>query len=166
MTTRDLTRLALLAAVSLILFVLEAAAPRPLPWMKLGLGNVAVLMALMLYDLRGALAVASIKILVGGLVTGAFAGPSFALAAGAGITSLLFMAGGQWLAGQKLSAVGLSVLGAGAHQVSQLLLASIFLGHPGLLGLLPLFVVSGIVAGGLTGIVAHFAVQRLQAASA
>ena len=162
MTTRDLTRLALLCAVALILFVFEAAAPRPLPWLKLGLGNVAVLMALLLYDFRGAFAVTAIKILVGSLVTGAFAGPSFVLASGAGLASLLLMAGGRRMASNRLSAVGLSILGAGAHQVTQLLLASIYLGHPGLLGLFPLFVVSGIVSGGLTGVVAHFAVQRLR----
>lgn len=163
MTTHRLTRLALLSGVALILFVLEAAAPRPLPWMKLGLGNIAVVMALVLYETRGALGVTTIKILVGSLVTGSFAGPAFVLATGAGFASLLLMSGSRRLAPQRLSLVGLSIVGAVVHQVAQLLLASVYLAHPGLLRLMPLFIVSGMATGGLTGIIAHYALQRLQA---
>ena len=47
--TRKLTRLGLLTAMALILFLVEATLPRPLPWMKLGLGNAAVLAALLLF---------------------------------------------------------------------------------------------------------------------
>ena len=47
--TTSLARLALVAGTALVLFVIEAAVPRPLPWMKLGLGNGAVLLALMLF---------------------------------------------------------------------------------------------------------------------
>ena len=47
--TSALARLALVAGTALVLFVIEAAVPRPLPWMKLGLSNGAVLLALMLF---------------------------------------------------------------------------------------------------------------------
>jgi len=166
-STRHLTRLALLAAVALILFVFEAVVPRPLPWMKLGLGNAAVLMALILFDWRGAAAVTVIKVFVGSLLTGAFSGPTFVLACGASMTSLLLMAGGLQVGRSRvrslgLSAVGLSILGACTHQVTQLALASLYLGHPGLVGLAPLFIASGLLAGAMTGLIAHFAVQRLQ----
>jgi len=54
--TRRLTRLGLLTAMALVLFLVEAALPRPLPWMKLGLGNAAVLAALLLFGAGPALA--------------------------------------------------------------------------------------------------------------
>ena len=166
MTTRQLTRLALLAALALILFVLEVAIPRPLPWMKIGLGNTAVLIALVMFDWRSAAAVMLIKVLVGSLVTGAFGGPSFVLAAGSSVASLVLMATSLSLGERWLSILGLSVVGACVHQVSQLCIASVYLGHDGLWGLLPLFIVSGVIAGSMTGLVAYFACRQLQGAQA
>lgn len=166
MTTRRLTRLALLAAAALILFVIEAAAPRPLPWMKIGLGNTAVLVALVLFDWRGASGVMLIKVLVGSLVTGALGGPAFVLAGGSSIVSLVLMAAGLRIGGTRVSVLGLSVLGASAHQITQLTIAAVYLGHAGLWRLLPLFIISGVVTGALTGLIAHFACERLASATA
>ena len=49
------------------------------------------------------------------------------------------------------------------HQVAQLLVAAVYLGHFGLLGLLPMFLLSGVLSGLLTGLATYFALQRLVA---
>lgn len=159
--TRRLTRLGLLTAMALVLFLVEAALPRPLPWMKLGLGNAAVLAALLLFGAGPALAVSVIKLLVGGLLGGGLAGPAFVIGASAGVTSVAAMALLWRLAPRLLSPVGLSVAGALVHQVTQLAVAAGYLGHPGLFYLLPMFLVSGVVTGMLTGLVTYFALRRL-----
>ena len=157
----QVVRLGLLCGVGLALYVLEAAAPRPLPWMKLGLSNVAVLLALVLYGPLAGLAVAASKVLVGGLLSGALAGPASVIGGGATAASLVAMSlPRRWLPGM-LSPVGLSLLGAVAHQVSQLVLARVYLAHGGLYALLPLFLVTGLLSGGLTGLVALGALRRL-----
>ena len=58
-------RLGLLAAAASILFILESLAPRPLPWMRLGLGNLPVLIALLAYGPGPALSVSMVKLFLG-----------------------------------------------------------------------------------------------------
>ena len=164
--TRKLTRLGLLTAMALILFLVEAALPRPLPWMKLGLGNAAVLAALLLFGAGPALAVSLTKLLVGGLLSGGLAGPAFVIGASAGVASVAAMALLMRLAPRLLSPVGLSVAGALVHQCTQLAVAAGYLGHTGLFSLLPMFLVSGVVTGLLTGLVTYFALRRLVGADA
>jgi heptaprenyl diphosphate synthase len=164
--TRRLTRLAMLAALALVLFLVETALPRPLPWMRLGLSNSAVLAALLLFGAGPALVVACTKLLVGGLLSGSLGGPAFVIGSIAGITSLVAMALFWRLAPRLFSPVGLSVLGAVVHQCVQLMVAATYLGHAGLYTLLPMFLVSGVLTGTLTGFAAYFALQRLAVSSA
>ena len=117
----DVARLGLLASAAIVLFVFEALAPRPLPWMKLGLGNLPVLLSLLSFGSGPALAVTSIKLVVGGLLSGGFAGPAFVIGGGAGLVSLLVMALIKRYTGRLFSVVGLSIWGALAHQLCQLI---------------------------------------------
>ena len=161
MGTRDLTRLAIITSLGLILFVLESLAPRPLPWMKLGLGNSAVLAALLLFGPIPAVAVSVVKILAGSLMTGSIGSPAFVIGGGAGIASVSVMAIMHRLTPGLFSAVGLSVAGAVVHQLSQLALAFIYIGHSALLSYGPVFVISGLVSGALIGVVVHFSVTQI-----
>ena len=159
---RRITRLGLLASAGLILYVLESLAPRPLPWMKLGLGNIAVVLGLLLYGPAGAFAVSLVKLVGGGMVTGGMGSPGFAIAAAAGLGSLGAMAITHRAAPGMFSPVGLSVLGAVAHQVCQLGAAYLYVQHAGLFRLLPLFLVTGLVTGALTGLTAFWVWRRLE----
>ena len=162
MSTRVLTRLALLTAVALILYIVESAVPRPLPWMKLGLGNAPVLAALLLFGAGPALAVALAKVVLGGLLGGGLAGPAFAIGGGAAVASWATMALLRRFLARAFSPVGLSIAGAVVHQLTQLAIAAAYLGNAGLVHLLPLFLVSGVLSGAATGLATYFALQRLQ----
>lgn len=164
MNARRLTRLGLLTAMALILFLLESALPRPLPWMRLGLANAPVLAALLLFGPGAALAVGLAKLLVGGLLSGGLAGPAFVIGGAAGIVSIVVMIGLRGLLSGLFSPVGLSVAGALAHQLTQLAVAAAYLGHMGLFQLLPMFLISGVLSGWLTGLATYFALRRLVAA--
>ena len=69
MKLKKLLYLALLTAVSLILFLVEnqIPAPVPVPGVKLGLGNVIVVSVLFLYGPKEALAVLTVKLLLSAL---------------------------------------------------------------------------------------------------
>ena len=162
LSARELTRLGLLAGAGLILFLLEAVAPRPLPWMKLGLGNLPVVVALELFGGGPAIAVAVVKIVAGGLVSGGFASPAFAIGGGAGIASVAAMALAHRMTPGLFSLVGVSVLGAVTHQLTQLLIARVYLHHAGLLDFLPLFMLTGLVTGFAIGLIAHWCAARLR----
>ena len=89
---RRLVHLALLASVGLILFMFEGILPRPFPWLKIGLGNVASLLALFLYGAGGALAVTGIRVFLGSLLIGTFLSPAFLLSSGGALASWAVMA--------------------------------------------------------------------------
>jgi len=157
-----MARLGLMGSAAVVLFVLEGLAPRPLPWMKLGLGNLPVLVSLLVYGGGPALSVSAVKLLVGGLISGSLAGPAFVLAAGAGLASLLVMAAVRRTTGGMFSPVGLSILGALTHQLVQLVLAYVYVGQVGLFALLPLFLLSGLLSGALIGLLAFWTLDQFR----
>jgi len=156
----DAARLGLMASAAIVLFTFESLVPKPLPWMKLGLGNLPVLVALVSFGGGPALAVSAIKLVVGGLLSGGFAGPAFVIGGGAGLASWLVMVAVRRMGG-LFSVVGLSIWGALAHQLSQLVLAAGYIGHSGLFALLPLALFSALVSGGAIGLLAWWTLEQL-----
>ncbi len=159
-----MTRIGLLGSVGLILFVFEGLAPRPLPWMKLGLGNLAVLLGLLVYGFSAGLIISLLKLSIGGLLSGSLGGPAFVIGGGAGLASLLAMGAVRKGTGRLFSPIGLSIIGALVHQTSQLLLAYIYVGQAGIFSLLPLFLATGLVSGALIGLLVYWCLEKLQAA--
>ena len=159
-STRRLTRIGLLAAAAVVLFVFEGLAPRPLPWMKLGLGNLPVMLALMGYGPLAALAVSVLKLFMGGLLSGSLANPAFFIGAGAGMCSWLVMSVARVLGRSIFSAVGLGIWGALTHQLAQLALAHLYIGQWGMWTLLPVALLGGLISGILIGLLAHWVYDR------
>jgi heptaprenyl diphosphate synthase len=160
---KSVAHLGLLGSLAVILFMVETLVPRLLPSMRLGLGNAAVLLALLLYGWRAGLTVSLVKILLGGLLSGGLFGPAFVIGGGAGLASMTVMGGThQWMRG-RFSPIGLSVLGAVTHQSVQLALAyGIYIRSESLLALLPLFWVGGLLSGGVIGILVYWVVEKLR----
>jgi heptaprenyl diphosphate synthase len=161
MKTSDLTRLGIITSLGLILFVLESLAPRPLPWMKVGLGNSAVLVALILFGPVQAIAVSVVKILAGSLMIGSIGSPAFVIGGGAGMASVSVMALLHRSLPGLFSTVGLSVAGAVVHQFAQLALAFVYIGHGALFSYVPIFAISGLISGTLIGLVVHFCLAQI-----
>ena len=154
--TQRLARISLLAAAAVVLYVFEGLAPRPLPWMKLGLGNLPVVLALMAYGPVAALIVSALKLLLGGVLSGALAGPAFLIGAGAGACSWLVMSVVWTVAPRLFSPVGLAIWGALAHQLAQLVLAYLYIGQWGVFSLLPIALLGALISGILIGLLAQW----------
>lgn len=154
MNTRKTVRLALLVAAGLTLFVFESSIPKPLPWLRLGLANVATLLALYLFGVKEALIVASLRALLGSVIVGGLFSPSFLFSFLGGLFSAGLMAFVYTYLDEIFSVIGVSIWGALAHNVTQLALAmAIFVHRWEMLYLMPLFLVSTVVTGFLTGFV-------------
>ena len=153
--------LALLTAVSLILFVLEnqIPAPVPVPGVKLGLGNVIVVCVLFLYGRREALAVLLVKVLLSAILTGNLGALAYSLTGG--LLSLGAMCLLKGLLNEK-QLWAASVIGAMFHNLGQLLAAMFIAGTPGLIAYLPVLLLSGMVTGLFTGLAAQAVVRRLR----
>lgn len=158
--TRRLTRLALLTALSLILFVVEQQIPLPIaiPGVKLGLANVVSLFTLYAFSRREAAAVLGVRILLGNLVCGSVSAMLYAAAGGAACLAVLCALRGlipprrAWVLG---------ILSAMAHILGQMAVAVAILGTSLVLAYLPVLLLSAMVTGAFTGTLVTLVLDRL-----
>ncbi|MEQ1438654.1 Gx transporter family protein [Fontimonas sp. SYSU GA230001] len=154
------------AALAIVIHVIEAGFPSPVPGVKPGLANVVTLIVLVRYSLRLALWVALLRVLVGSLLVGSFLAPGFWLSlCGAGASLAALALGTAWsrtVPALRLSPLGLSVLSALAHMAGQFAVAyGVFVPHPGLLRLLPPLLTAALLFGLATGGAAQAILRHL-----
>ena len=151
--------MALLTAIALIIFIVEARIPAvvPLPGVKLGLANIVTVFAVFLLGPREAAAILACRVFLGAVFAGNFSTIFYSAAGGAlaiGVTILLrkILTNKQiWVAG---------CLGAMAHSVGQVGMSILITGTPGLIVYLPPLAAISIVTGLFTGLCAQFLVNR------
>lgn len=155
------TRTALLAAFGLVMFLLETALPRPLPWAKPGLANIATLLALYALGSKSAWAVTLIRISLGSFILGTFFSPGFWLSFAGGLLSCGVMIMLHRFGPRRFSVLGISLAGALAHVLAQIILAGILIVRRfEILYLLPLMLWPALVAGLAVGIAAFLLLER------
>lgn len=149
---QHLTNVSLLASAALVLSYLESMVPLPvtLPGVKLGLGNVAVVVALFSLGPRSAGGVAFAKVIASGLLFGSPIMMAYSLGgtllAFAGMLALQLTA--------KAGPVAVSMAAAVLHNVGQISVAALLLENSSVfLSLAPLSV-AACATGALTGAVA------------
>lgn len=146
--TKKLTLCAIFTALALGLSFVERFIPLPifLPGIKLGLANVVTLVALCILDRRSAFAILTARCLLGSLF-GGLTGLAFSLSGGLVSLGVMTLA----LGSKKLSLYGVSVLGAAAHNIAQILVAMGLMASPLVGAYLPWLLVASVVTGVLTG---------------
>lgn len=151
-STLQLCRTGMLAAVALVLSVLENMIPDlpfVLPGMKLGLSNIAVMFALEMCPLLSALALVAVKAFFALVTRGATA---FLMSLAGGLLSALGMYLLIHCKKPVFGALGIGILGAFAHNMGQLL-AAFLLVSDAVYVYLPLLSALSVVTGALTGLV-------------
>jgi len=149
---RKIALLAAFVSIGVVLFLFEEFLPRPLPFLKIGLGNIVNLLAIYTLGLTDALTVGVMRVVIGSLVAGKFLSPIFLLSLGGSITSIIGMWCCKFMGKNFVTPFGVSILGAFFHNLTQLLLASIIVVHNyGILYLTPYFCIASIITGGFTG---------------
>lgn len=152
-----------LLAVASVLGLVEAALPGLffLPWLKLGLANVAVVVALAVSGGRTAALVSLGRVAIVGFAAGTLGSPAFLISGAGAVVSLTVM----WAlsrASGVFSPVGWSAAGSVAHVVAQFGAAAWLLGTWSIVSLAPLSVLVALPLGALTGSLARVVVSRLQ----
>ena len=160
MKTKKLTAMALLTAVALIIFVVEAQIPAlvPIPGIKLGLANIITVFAVFTFGSWEATLILAVRIFLGAVFAGNFSTILYSAAGGAlaiGVTILLK----RILTMKQLWVAG--TLGAIAHSIGQVAMAALLVRTPELfLFYLPVLVICSILTGTFTGLCAQFLVNR------
>ncbi|HQU71568.1 MAG TPA: Gx transporter family protein [Calditrichia bacterium] len=150
-----------LIVIGLLLFLFEAFLPKPLPWMKFGLANIATLIALYWMGFRAAFTVAFFRILIGAVFTGTMFTPGFLLSLSGGFLALAAMGVLHRL--RIFGIVSVSVAGALAHNAGQLLVAAYLLfANNMVLYIAPYLLASGVFTGVVIGYLSWRVLQRLE----
>lgn len=160
--SREVALGASLLAVACVLGLVESALPTlPVaPWLRLGLANIAVVVALEIGRTRVAAAVSVGRVVIVSLATGSMMTPPFAMALCGALASLLVMYGAQRLI-PGLSPIGWSAAGSAAHVAAQFGAAALLLGTGSVVALAPPSVLLALVFGALVGSLARIAVSRV-----
>ena len=155
--TRELTLLALLAALAMVLSYLESLLPSVgIPGVKLGLANVAVICALYRLGFGRAVAVSLVRVATVSLLFASF--PALAYSAAGAVVSLAVMA--LIKRGGSFSRLGVSVAGGVSHNLGQVAMAVVLLGTRRVLWLLPVLLLSGTLTGAAIGLASGALLDR------
>jgi len=162
--TKQVALCALLIALALGLSYVERFIPLqlvvPLPGVKLGLANIVTLMALYFLGPRTAFTVLVLRCFLGSLFGGGISGLAFSLTGG-----LLAMCSMALLRRVPfLSVYGVSVCGAAAHNLGQILAAMVLLGSAYVAAYLPLLLTVAVGTGLVTGAACAGSFRALKAA--
>ncbi len=154
---QNIHKTALLVSLACVLQISEALIPHPIPGLRLGLANVITLIALVTMGFGYALEITVLRALLSSFIMGTFMSPAFILSFSAGVVSTFVMGFFYWLSclykRRRISIVGISVLGALAHNLTQLYLAYLILvKHPGIFVFVPWLCIGAVVMGWLTGV--------------
>ena len=160
--TMRLVLTGLIFALALILTVIENSfppLPLPVPGVKFGLSNIAVMYALFFLSKGQAYTIAILKALFVFATRGLIAA---LLSLCGGLLSLTLMLVILLLFRDRLSYLAISVSGAVAHNIGQFVAITFIYTGFYLLAYLPLLLVSGVIAGIITATLLRFIIPALK----
>lgn len=163
-----------LCAICLFLAAVENAIPKPLPFLRLGLANLPVILGLFLLHRREVLSIVLFKVIAQGVISGTLLSYIFIFSAGGSFASALAMMGIYEIFGKKdvrkdltnerkffhVSAVGISLAGSLANTLTQLILARFFLFGENTKYVAPILLISGLVTGLVLGVFTELFMQK------
>ena len=159
-TTNRITRLALLTAIALTIFMVEAQLPSPipLPGVKLGLANIVTVWVMFTYGPKDAGMVLFARIFLGAVFSGQMS--TILYSGGGGLLAWLVLILMKKVVGKSQIWLA-SPISALFHNLGQLLVASAVMKSWAVMAYLPYLVLSGVIAGFFTGWCAQFLLGRL-----
>lgn len=150
--------LTLFVLLSLYLSLLETFIPKPFPWMKLGLANIITIFVMEKFGFRMAMETALLRIFIQSLTLGTLFSPGFIISSLSGLSAISVM-GFLFRFRSNLSLIAISSFSAMIHNLMQLIVVyfllyrNISIYSRGVLILVMVFLLIGIISGGITGFI-------------
>ena len=156
---RQITTMGMLVALAMVLGFVETLIPINLgiPGMKLGLANIVVVVALFLFDVKTAVVVSILRIILIAMTFGNMSMMFYSIA-GASLSLLSMIAISKI---KSFSLISVSIDGGIMHNVGQIICAAFVVRTNGVFTYLPVLMIAGLVSGALIGIVAGLILVRL-----
>lgn len=162
LSTRKLSILAFLLAVSILLSLIEASIPIAwiFPGFKIGLANIISLYVLYAFGLKEMVLISYVRITLSSLLTGSFLAVSFFISFCG--TTLAIAAMAAAYASGWFSIYGVSLAGAAAHMTGQVLFVSFLYQSFVFQFLLPFLLAFSALSGLLTAWISQIMLRRLR----
>ncbi len=147
--------IALLGGMSMFLSAVEFLFPKPVPFMRLGLANLPLLLGLEILSPSSYALLVALKVLGQALVNGTLASYVFLFSFfGSALSAAVMFLCHRFLKG-RISMIGISLMGALSSNAIQITLSILFIFGKSAWRILPLFLGLGLVAGLLMGVFAQ-----------
>jgi len=146
---------ALFSACALFLSTIEYMIPKPIPFMRLGLANIPLIIALGIFSNREYFLLLVLKVLGQGLISGTIFSYIILFSLAGSISSALIMLAIYTVFKEKVSRVGISIGGALGSTMSQLLISRLILFKEATYVIAPLFLFSGLISSIILGLFAQ-----------
>lgn len=161
-TVHKITIFSFLLGIGIILHFLEMYISIPVGgyMMKPGISNIVVLLCIYLLSFRDAIFLAFSRGLLSGLFEPTINGITVCITFGGIILSLLFMGLVYLIRPQRI--VYISIAGAIAHNIGQLIVVLFFIPDKYLLYYLPLLIISGFFGGFITGWIVTLSLPKIK----
>jgi len=153
-------KIAFISATTLLLSTLEYLIPKPLPFLRLGLANLPLLIILQSFDFRSYFLILLLKSVGQGMVSGTLFSFLFLISLAGTLSSGLAMRGAKFLFKDKVSLVGCSLLGAFVSNLAQVQVASWVAYGPTIWVAAPLMLTLGLISSFALGLIAEIYLQR------
>lgn len=147
--------IAFFGALCLFFSTIEYLFPKPVPFFRLGLANLPIILALSIFPPRQLLLLVLLKVIGQGLVGGTLASYVFLFSAAGSFASAFVMLAAYRLGGRQISLVGVSLFGSLASNVVQVSLSVTFIFGPSSWVIAPPFLGIGLASGLVVGLFAQ-----------
>ncbi|MFC3750177.1 Gx transporter family protein [Paenibacillus sp. GCM10012306] len=155
--------IAIFAAVAVVLSLVEAQIPLSgmglVPGAKLGLANIMILTCIFFLRGRDAFLLVVLKTLLTAFILGTFSSLLFSLFGSLFSFVVMFLL--MLIGGKQLSLIGISIAGGVAHNIGQLLAASMVFASLSIFYYLPMLLITGVVTGVAVGFAVRYLVTSL-----
>lgn len=156
---KKITILSLFVAIGLVLQYIEGKIIlSPIPVGKLGLCNIVSIINIFMFGGKNALAIATMRSLLGSLLFGGAMTVPYSVS-GAILSTIAMWSLKRFLY-PKVSLIGISILGAAVHNISQIAVAAIFYGSIYVFSYMPMLIITAVVSGFVTGSMAQIFTSR------
>ncbi len=146
----------LFAAASLYLSSIEYLLPRPVPFFRFGLANIAILLAIHSFSLRDLCVLVILKVLGLGVLNGTIASYVFVFSLLGSSSGLILMYVISQVKTTHISLIGISVIGAMGSNMVQILCAIFYIFGRNAWIIAPYLFMLGIISGYIVGAIAQY----------
>lgn len=151
-----LQKTAFFVALSMFLSIIEFAIPKPLPFIRLGLANISIVISLFVLPIKYNFLLVLLKVFIQGIISGTLLSYVFLFSFVGSFSSLLLMLLFKNLFTKHISCIGLSLIGSLANNSAQIILSYLLIFKTSTKYICPIILVIGLFSGLFIGIFTEY----------